>query len=146
MNKNFNVKNMVVMTATVAHAHIFNSWRSVVMMLDKENYNSWEAEAILTNKAIFKNFLASFNENKVNFNSSDFRNYLLKVELTHLSPKMNKLVMSTFAKEHRLELDKNGVPCHRGTMPGNYHPDKTILVPVGTPACCSPITETYWSM
>jgi hypothetical protein len=50
------------------------------------------------------------------------------------------------APDLKLELNADGVPCHRGTMPGNYDPKKTILVPVGTPLACDPTSETYWSM
>jgi hypothetical protein len=67
-----------------------------------------------------------------------------KYGLAPRSDKMNALVMATFAEEYDLVLDENGVPCRRGTMPGNPSGGE-ILVALGTPNSCDPTSETYWS-
>jgi hypothetical protein len=140
MNNNFNVKNMVNGTSDCAAAKLYNSWRTVVALLDKMGFNEYEAEALLHSKHV--RWAA---KPKVMNSSTVLRTYLEKNGILHRSKTVNALVMDKFAVSDKLELNDEGVPCHRGTMPGNYHPNKTILVPIGTPRSCDPTSETYWS-
>ena len=140
----FNVKNMARDTSDAYSAYSFNSWVGVVRILAVRGFNVWEAEAILRSKttrwcrdAYAKTFPAANNT---------LSKYLDSNNITPRSKEVNELVMEIFGREYKLELNKEGVPCRRGTMPGNYHPNKTILVPVGTPCSCDPTSETYWSM
>ena len=94
----------------------------VARRLAQRGFNIWEAEALIRT------------------------NMTYDLTIEPRSSLVNGLVMKVFGKEHKLELNENGVPCKRGTMPGNYNPNKTILVPLGTPNCCDPTSETYWSM
>ena len=142
MNKHFNVKNMANETANLPATKLYNSWSNVVRMLDNVNFNDWEAEAILRSK---HPIMATCGMTKL-ASATVLETYLKDVGITHRSKKVNELVMKAFGKGYNLELNDEGVPCRRGTMPGNYHPNKTILVPVGTPLCCDPTSETYWSM
>lgn len=139
----FNVKNMARDTSDAYSADSFTSWEGVVRILAIRGFNSWEAEAILRSKttrwcrdAFAKTFPAA---------NSTLAKYLDSNSMTPRCKEVNELVMNTFGEEHKLELNEEGVPCRRGTMPGNYHPNKTILVPVGTSLINDPTSETYWS-
>lgn len=141
----FNPKTLIREVAEdVYSAGSFNSWVAVARVLAKRGFNSWEAEAILRFKltrwcrdVYAKSFPAP---------STTLAKYLDNNNITPGCKEVNDLVMSTFGKEQNLELNKDGVPCRRGTMPGNYDPKKTILVPLGTPRSCDPTQELYWSM
>jgi len=137
MNKNFNVKNLARETADLPLAKRFKSWRFAVRALDELNFNAWEAEAVLeyANATLVENGLTA----------GDLKRWLAEQEIAHHSPLVNRLVMVKFGKEYTLELNELGIPCRRGSMPGNPQAG-TILVPLGTPASCDPTTETYWSM
>lgn len=138
MNKNFNVKNLARDTADLPLAKRFKSWRFAIRALDELNFNLWEAEAVLA--------YANATIRKSGLTAGDLKRWLADRGIVHQSTFVNNLVMAKFGKEYDLELNEKGQPCRRGTMPGNYHPNKTILVPLGTPACCDPTSETYWSM
>jgi hypothetical protein len=140
----FNPVALARETADAYSADSFNSWPAVARVLATRGFNRYEAEAILRSKltrwcrdCFAKTFPAS---------STTLGKYLDKNNITPGCTEVNGLVMSTFSDELKLELDESGRPCTRGTMPGNYHPNKTILVPLGTPDSCNPQTETYWSM
>ena len=122
----------------------FTSWVGVARVLAKRGFNSWEAEAIMRSK--LTRWCRDQFAKTSPASPTTLAKYLDKYNVTPRCKEVNDLVMGTFGKEHKLELNEEGIPCHRGTMPGNYDPKKTILVPVGTPACCDPTTETYWSM
>jgi hypothetical protein len=121
---------------------VYNSWNSVVRVLAELRFNSYEAEAILKSNLLDK---ASAMVKGTKLSSTVLRNYLEMNDIKPGCKLVNKLVMKEFGKSERLELNEDGVPCHRGTMPGNPGAG-SILVPVGTPSCCDPTTEQYWSM
>lgn len=140
----FNPVGLARETEDAYSAGSFNSWVAVARILAKRGFNRFEAEAILRSKitrwcrdAYAKSYPAS---------STCLSKYLDNNNITPRCKEVNDLVMGTFGEEHKLELNENGVPCTRGTMPGNYSPNRTILVALGTPASCNPQTETYWSM
>jgi hypothetical protein len=117
-------------------ADMFNSLPRVARELSKHGYNIVEAEAFLR---------SSFAEKAVMFygrSSGDLLKYLNEEGFTPGSSILNAL---TLADNPNLELNADGVVCRRGTMPGNPAAG-TVLVPVGTPLCCDPTSETYWSM
>ena len=146
MNKNFNVIKMASDTGDAYSAGSYASWVAVVRLLDTRGFNRYEAEAILRSK-VTRWARDCFGEGDGKANTSNtLAKYLDSNNITPRSKEVNELVMETFGKEYKLELNKEGVPCRRGTMPGNYHPNKTILVPVGTPRSCDPTSELYWSM
>jgi hypothetical protein len=119
----------------------FKSWGRVVNSLEKAYYNSYEIEA--ENTKLLDTVTAPFN-GKAPYTA--LVNYLKANDMGHKSKKMYAMIYKAFGKRDKLELNDEGIPCHRGTMPGNYHPDRTILVPVGTPRSCDPTSELYWSM
>lgn len=121
---------------------VFKSWGRTVNALERAHYNSYEIEAVANTPKILI-FAAADYPNGAPFTA--LLNYLTNCGYIHGSAKINKLIMKVFGKRDGLELNKEGKVCRRGTMPGNYHPNRTILVPVGTPACCDPTSETYWS-
>jgi hypothetical protein len=121
----------------------FKSWGRVVNSLEKAYYNSYEIEAIAQSKDILTAATRPYG-NKAPYTA--LLNYLKDNDMAHGSKKMYALIYKVFGKSDKLELNADGIPCHRGTMPGNYHPNKTILVPVGTPRSCDPTSELYWSM
>lgn len=121
------------------------SWKSVVKVLADAGFNRWEAEAILNSNIVTeaRNTFA-FTKNTERAVSSCLSAYL---EANVIKPRcklVNDLVMARFGKELGLELNDEGIPCQRGTMPGNPQ-GGSILVPLGTPAICDPTTELYWS-
>lgn len=140
----FNPKSLCNDTKNLPVAKKFNSWSRVCIELAKMKFNQWEAEAIL--KSDFPQNALDDAEIKRGATATVLTNWLKLWGVGPRSLSSNKLVMKTFGKEYNLELNEEGIPCRRGTMPGNYHPNKTILVPLGTPACCDPTSETYWSM
>lgn len=128
-------------TIGFANTNMFKSWGRVVNSLVKAGYNNYEIEAIAGDSYLL--FEAA--HAKKNAPYTALVNHLNEVGMRPRSPVMNKMIMKKFGKRDKLELNEDGVPCHRGTMPGNYHPNRTILVPVGTPSICDPTTEHYWS-
>jgi hypothetical protein len=140
----FNPAFVITKTAKLPVATKFNSWRNVVRFLAERKFNQFEAEAILTSDLPTKAVKAWKKAGKPT--SGALAAVLDGYGYEPGSANTNKLVMDKFAEEYHLELNDEGVPCRRGTMPGNYHPDRTILVPLGTPLCCDPTSETYWSM
>lgn len=122
---------------------LFKSWGRVVNSLTKAGYNNYEIEAIARDYYILKSAAGS------SVGGAPFTALVKWLEFFGVTPRstaVNNMIMKEFGKRDKLELNEAGVPCHRGTMPGNYHPNKTILVPVGTPLSCDPTSETYWSM
>lgn len=146
MNKNFNVRKMAFDTGGGTAAGFYASWVAVVRLLDTRGFNRYEAEAILRSK-VTRWARDCFGEGAGKANTSNtLAKYLDKNNIKPRCKYVNELVFETFKDELKLELNKEGVPCTRGTMPGNYDPKKTILVALGTPLSCDPTSETYWSM
>lgn len=147
----FNVAGVAAGTRTAYSAGAFSSWTSVVRLLAKRGFNRYEAEAILRSK-ITRWCRDEFGSERGLQFASTLGKYLDKYNVTPGCKEVNELVMGTFngsignAPDLNLELNEEGVPCQRGTMPGNYDPNKTILVPLGTPLSLDPTSETYWSM
>lgn len=147
----FNPKSLAADTKDAYSADSFSSWVSVARLLAKRGFNRFEAEAILRSK-LTRWCRDEFGSNRGLQFASTLDKYLTKYKVTPGCKEVNELVMGTFngsignAPDLKLELNGQGVPCQRGTMPGNYHPNKTILVPLGTPLACDPTSETYWSM
>lgn len=147
----FNVAGVAAGTENAYSAGSFSSWTSVVRVLAKRGFNRFEAEAILRSK------ITRWCRDEANIDTFDMApantlsKYLDKHDITPGCKEVNGLVVGTFngsvegCPNLDLELNKDGVPCQRGTMPGNYDPNKTILVPLGTPLCLDPTSETYWS-
>jgi hypothetical protein len=121
----------------------FKSWGRTVNALEKAYYNSYEIEAIANNSYLLNAVCAPY-DYKAPYTA--LVNYLKANDMGHKSKKMYAMIFKAFGKRDKLELNEEGIPCHRGTMPGNYHPDRTILVPVGTPRSCDATSELYWSM
>ncbi len=126
-------------------ADSYNSWPAVCRLLAQRGFNAYEAEAILRSK-ITRWARDEFGEGCGKPNTSGtLAKYLDKYKIKPSCDEVNELVFETFKDELGLELNDKGQPCHRGTMPGNPK-GGTILVPLGTPLCCDPTSETYWSM
>lgn len=141
-NYSFDPKRLVREIGDIPNSKRFTSWLEAVRVLARRHFNVWEAEAILC--SLIPQHVTREVEGKAS--SADFAHYLDHNEITHGCAKVNVLVMKRFGEEYKLELNDRGQPCRRGTMPGNYDPMVTTLVPLGTPACCNPHTEQYWSM
>lgn len=139
----FNPVHVIAETEKLPVATKFNSWRNVVRFLAERKFNRFEAEAILTSDLPAMAVKAWKKAGKPT--SGALANILDGYGYEPGSTIVNKLVMNKFAEEYGLELNEHGVPCRRGTMPGNPQ-GGTILVPLGTPLCCDPTSETYWSM
>ena len=140
----FNVRKLAGETTDAYSYSSFSVWKSVVAVFAKRGFNSWEAEAIIRSKHL--RWAADCRKSQDGHaNHLDVARYLDKYDIAPGNKEVNGLVMQTFGEEHGLELNSEGVPCRRGTMPGNYDPNKTILVPLGTPLCLDPTSETYWS-
>ena len=122
----------------------FKSWGRVVNSLEKAYYNSYEIEAIANNSYLLFAACEPFHRGEAPYTA--LLKYLKANDMGHKSKKLYAMIFKAFGKRDKLELNDEGIPCHRGTMPGNYDPKKTILVPVGTPRCCDPTSELYWSM
>jgi hypothetical protein len=129
-------------TADFLGTNLFKSWGRVVNSLEKLHYNNYEIRAIAQNEYLL---IDSVNGIKGRAPYTALGIYLSRNGFPPSGEKMNKMVMQAFGERDGLELNENGEVCHRGTMPGNYHPDRTILVPIGTPSSCDPTTEQYWS-
>ena len=121
----------------------FKSWGRVVNSLEKAHYNSYEIDVIAKTPRILRAATKPFG-GKAPYTA--LVNYLNANDMAHNSKRLTDLIFKMFGKENRLEYNEFGQLCHRGTMPGNYDPKKTILVPIGTPLSCDPTSETYWSM
>ena len=143
--RNFNHSKMAEKMASVPAAKIYNSFPTLVRFLDKSGYNAYEAEAILLSdwpaKAI-KEFGCGAGGGKGN--TGTLKAYLTRIGAEPSSRKVSDIVIKFFKESDHLELNSKGIPCRRGTMPGNPT-GGTILVPVGTPISCDPTSETYWS-
>lgn len=140
----FDPVKMAKDTANAYSAGAYTSWTSVCRLLAVRGFNEWEAEAILRSK--WTRWARDLWESPSKPTATALANYLDKHKIKPRGKAVSGLVMEAFGEEYKLELNEDGVPCTRGTMPGNYHPNKTILVPLGTPLCCDPTSETYWSM
>jgi len=146
----FNVKNLAKETSDAYSTGAFANWEGVVRVLAQRGFNRFEAEAILRSK------ITRWCRNEAGVDTFDMAptnsltKYLDKYNVVPECKEVNSLVMGTFdgsvegCPDLKLELNKEGIPCQRGTMPGNYHPNKTILVALGTPSSCDPTTEQYW--
>ena len=140
MNNNFNVDSMVKKTEDAYSADSFNSWKSVVSLLDKMGYNYVEAEAILRSEWT-RWCRDEFGEGVGKPNTSGcLKKYLTKYGCLPKTKKVNDLVLETFPE---LVLNERGVVCKKCNSACDGTP---LLVPVGTPMSCDPSTETYWSM
>ena len=128
-------------TSNLPVAKLFKSWGRVCNSLTKAGYNTYEIHALaLSTRWLTRN---------IKVNPAPYTALLNFLKLNGYTPRcdfLNGMVMEHFGKKDKLELNEKGQVCRRGTMPGNYHPNKTILVPVGTPLSCDPTSETYWSM
>mgnify|MGYP000965410977 CR=1 FL=1 len=142
---NFNPRKLANETRDAYSANRFTSWERCAMELAKRGFNVFEAEAILRSKHT-RWCRDEYHEGNGPATSGCLSKYLDAHQIGPRCKEVNDLVMGTFGVKYKLELNEKGIPCHRGTMPGNYDPKKTILVPLGTPACCDPTTETYWCM
>lgn len=141
----FNVKNMVAETENSPVAKLFASWPSVVRLLAKRGFNRFEAEALLTSKLTQNGVLAlrKWGSNK-KLTSVDYAFWLDSLGLAPGKAAVNNAVMEVFGDELKLELNEDGVPCKRGTMPGAPGAG-SVLVPLGTPRINDPTSELYWS-
>ena len=144
--KKFNPAEMAKDTKKNTRAsRYFNSWLEVAKYLDRVGFNAYEAEVIMTSRLL----QTAVNEcGKPNSKNSHrhtighIEKYFVKHFITPRCSLLNKMVLE---KNPDLKANEQGIPCHEGTMPGNPEGGKT-LVPVGTPSCCNPHSETYWSM
>lgn len=138
-----NINEIVDSTISNRASRYYNSWKSLAQYLVKSGYNAYETEAILKSdiplKAIFWRYgHATHNR----YTSGCLKGYLTYMDMTPHSEDINRLVLRN---NPDLVANDNGVPCHKGRMPGSPGSGE-ILVPAGTPACCDPTSETYWSM
>lgn len=139
MNLNFKTQTLAAQTADALERNSYNSWIEVCRMLNREGFNHFEAEAILRSDIA----LLGQAKGQAKSTAGDLRRYLLRNSIAPHGEVVNKLVMDRFGKEYDLELNENGQPCRRGRPVCG---SGTILVPLGTPACCDPTTETYACM
>jgi hypothetical protein len=137
----FNAHNLAKDTMKTPAAKKYTSWLNVSRLLLRRGFNVFEAEALLCSDHM--NFCAKALKKPAT--SNDFGRYLDANGLIPGCAKVNTLVFNTFEKEYDLVLDDQGFPCRRGTMPGNPG-GGLALVRLGTPLCCDPTSETYWSM
>lgn len=146
----FDHKRLAKETSDAYSAGSYNSWERVCLELARRNFNVFEAEAILRSK-ITHWARDAHGKGGSKESASCLTKYLDTNKIVPHCAEVNSLVMGTFdgsvdgCPDLKLELNEEGIPCHRGTMPGNYHPDRTVLVPVGTPCCCDITSEAYWS-
>ena len=141
---NFNPAHLLERTKDLPVAAKFSSWRNVVRTVAELKFNIYEAEAIAYS-ALLDNAIKHWKK-AGKPTSGAVVAYFKDRGIVPGCGAVNWLVMDRFGKKYNLELNDKGQPCRRGTMPGNYSPDRTILVPLGTPACCDPSSETYWRM
>lgn len=140
-NYRFNPAQMAKDTSDAYSADGYTSWNSVCLLLAQRGFNSYEAEAILRSK--WTRWARDAWNKKTKPTATALANFLDNGNITPRCSQVNELVMETFGDELGLEANEQGVPCQRGNVVvGNA----TILVPLGTPNCCNPCTETYWSM
>lgn len=153
-NYSFDPVKLARETRDVLSSKLFTSWVEVVRVLARRGFNRFEAEAILRSNTVVwcrdefgpKGPDEYGPEPGTKSNSGTMSKFLDSRNITPGCKVINKMVMNIFGKDYDLELNDRGQPCRRGTMPGNYDRNRTVLVPLGTPACCDPTTETYWSM
>lgn len=142
MRYDFNPHTLAERTADAYSADRFNSWIALCRMLGNRGFNVFEAEAILRSKHT-RWAREELGEGAGKRNTSHtLARYLDKHSIVPDCKECNELVLGTFPQ---FEANADGVPCERGTCPGNPGVGET-LVPVGTPLCCNPHSETYWSM
>lgn len=130
-------------TSDAYSADGFTSWTACARLLAERGFNNWEAEAILRSK--ITRWACDMWTKKTKPTSGALANYLDTYGIKPGCKEVNELVISTFSKEYRLELNSEGIPCKRGNMPGNPK-GGTVLVPLGTPLINDPTSETYWAM
>jgi len=137
----FNPTKLAEETSNAYSADRYNSWKGVATLLADRHFNSSEAEAILRSK--WTRWAADeFHTSSRKPSATCLAQYLDKHGYNSGHPEVNKLVLETFDE---LVPNEKGVPCRKGTMPGNPEGGE-ILVPAGTPLSCDPTSETYWSM
>ena len=141
-NRRFNVNEMVQRISLFCPdiSEKFSSLRNTIRLMDAEGYNSFEVEAIMRSCVPKGGVFAM----EGNVSGPTFLKRLANYGYGPRGGNTNQLVMDRFAKTHHLELNEDGVICERGTCPGNPEAG-TTLVPIGTPACCNPHREQYWS-
>ena len=144
MNK-FNPVTVAESTISNKASKYYHCWLNLARYLDKQGYNAYEAEAILSSDIpaqAAEKYGFTKSKNYDRHTKWHLDRYLNAYFLSPGSNGMNEMVLK--ANPDLVANDK-GVPCHKGRSAIN--PDAgEILVPVGTPACCDPTTETYWSM
>jgi hypothetical protein len=131
---------MVKKTEESYSASSFNSWKAVVSLLDRMGYNTFEAEAILCSKWT-RWCRDQFGEGCGKPNTSGcLKKYLEKMGYFPQSKEVNSLVLEHFPE---YVVNEQGIPCKkcRSACDG-----VELLVPLGTPACCDPSQEVYWTM
>lgn len=148
---NFDPVRLAEDTSNAYSAGCYTSWTSCARVLAKRGFNVFEAEAILRSK--ITRWARDMWNKPGTPTSGALEAYLDKYNVVPGCKEVNDLVMGTFdgscedigCPNLHLERNDKGIPCRRGTMPGNPN-GGTILVPLGTPLCCDPTSETYWSM
>lgn len=140
-NHLFNPTKLAEETSNAYSADRYNSWKSVAALLADRGFNAWEAEAILRSK--WTRWAADeFHTGSRKPSATCLAKFLDKHGYKPQHEEVNELVLQSFDD---LIPNEKGIPCRKGTMPGNPEGGE-ILVPVGTPISCDPTSETYWSM
>lgn len=136
----FNPAWMALKTENAPDSKLFSSWQSLARELAKAGFSPHQAEAILRSGWL-KAAIRTFSTQKDGHHKGNIvPRYLHREGITPNSEAINKLVCDTFTDVVPNEL---GVPCYEKK---HLLTKETILVPVDTPSCCDPSTETYHSM
>jgi hypothetical protein len=138
MNFDFNAKSLAARTADVLCSEDWTSWAAMCRMFGNRGFNMFEAEAILRSR----HTLSARTGIPGHDTSAHFERYLDRNNIVPGCKHVNELVLAQWPE---FVANEEGVPCERGTMPGNPEAGET-LVPVGTPLCCNPHSELYWTM
>lgn len=138
--KHFDPAILAADTNDTYSARYYTSWVNVCRLLEKRGFNRFEAEAFLRSKHV-RWARDEFGGTRTP-TANTVAKYLDKHNYKSGCKELNELVLGTFPQ---FEPNVEGVPCERGTMPGNPTAGET-LVPVGTPTSCNPHSELYWSM
>jgi len=119
----------------------FNSPKALIRFLTKAGFNSYEVSSILDSMWLSEavtEFGAGAGGGKGN--TGTMKAFLAAHNIEPGCSQINRLVLS---KVKDAEAGENGVPCFRGrAVIGGAE----VLVPLGTPLCCDPTSETYASM
>lgn len=141
---NFNVNLLAEQTNDAYSAYSFTSWKGVCKLLHDRGFNRYEAEAILRSK-LTRWCRDMFGDGLGKKNTPDtLAKYLNHFKITPGCAEVNELVIVTF-QNIKFARNADGVLCRVDTMPGSPESGET-LVPLGTPDCCNPHSEAYWSM